>query len=327
MKITYNYLIPRLKIINRNSFINYNLQYNLILGSEVVIEVIKKKNTVVTFIFSILLSFISTTTVLKIILYENILVNTMDKIDLFLKFFLFIFLSLFLLLNFNVFNDFSKNINFTKKNKLIKIARILLSIFTLILFYVFLYNKYSSMGLVTIIYYSFFYEYLLLVTLFSIFLSTNITELKKFIIPIQKYFKQKIKLSYVYLFFVSPLIGFALMEILNLSTFESIDVDFLFINYLLYTVIHVFFYIIFRRIKLTSFVTLMVIYYAAIANYFVINFRGIPIVFGDIYSIKTAFSVSGGYDFTLNSDFTTSVLLFSAAAFLLLVSSEKNFNK
>jgi len=71
----------------------------------------------------------------------------------------------------------------------------------------------------------------------------------------------------------------------------------------------------------------MVIYYAAIANYFVINFRGIPIVFGDIYSIKTAFSVSGGYDFTLNSDFTTSVLLFSAAAFLLLVSSEKKFNK
>jgi phosphoglycerol transferase MdoB-like AlkP superfamily enzyme len=143
----------------------------------------------------------------------------------------------------------------------------------------------------------------------------------------QKYLKQKIKLSYGYLFFVSPAVGLALMEILNLSTIESIDLDFLFVNYLLYTLIHVFFYMIFRRIKLTSFFSLMLIYYVAIANYFVISFRGIPIIFGDIYSVKTAFSVSGGYDFTLNSNFTTSVLIFSAAVFLLLASSEKNYNK
>ncbi|MDW7669313.1 MAG: LTA synthase family protein [Bacillota bacterium] len=113
------------------------------------------------------------------------------------------------------------------------------------------------------------------------------------------------------------------MEILNLSTFDSIDLDFIFINFLLYEIIHVFFYILFRRIKLASTVSLMIIYYAAIANYFVISFRGIPIVFSDIYSVKTAFSVSGSYEFTLNSDFTTALIIFGSTMLLLILSSER----
>jgi len=182
------------------------------------------------------------------------------------------------------------------------------------------------MDLITIIYYSFFYEYLLIGVIFSLLISTDITKLKNFILPIKKYISNKIKLSYVYLFFISPLIGFIVMEILNLSTVDSIDINFIFINYLIYVIIHVFFYIIFRKIKITSFVSLMLIYYIAIANYFVVSFRGIPIVFGDIYSIKTAFSVSGGYNFTFNSNFVASVLIFGFTMLLLILSSEKEMN-
>ncbi len=282
---------------------------------------IKNKKNIISLILSFFIGLIFCYLILNFFSKNNILVNSKDKFKLFLSFVLIVFSSLFLFLNFNILMDVYNKGKFIK-DRLFKIIRILITTFMLIFLFVFLYKKYSYMDLVTIFYYSFFFEYLFIGIIFSLLISTNISKLKNFMYPILKFIKSKIKLSYLYLFFVSPAIGFIIMEILNLSTFDSIDIDFIFINFLLYEIIHVFFYILFRKIKLTSTVSLMIIYYAAIANYFVISFRGIPIVFSDIYSVKTAFSVSGGYDFNLNSDFTTALIIFGSTMLLLILSSE-----
>ncbi|MFO7887096.1 MAG: LTA synthase family protein, partial [Eubacteriales bacterium] len=286
---------------------------------------------------SVLLGFVFSCLIFYLFSRNNIFIGVQENLKLFLKITIITFSLLYLFLNFNILMDFFNKDNKKINNRyiLIIILRILATAIILLFFSVFLYEKYSYMDFITLIYYSYFFEYLFLGVVVSLLISTKIskfkeyilTKLKDYVLPALRQLKNKTKLSYGYLFFISPAVGFIIMESLNLSTFDSVDLDFIFINFLLYEIIHVFFYIIFRRIKLTSTISLMLIYFIAIANYFVIDFKGIPIVFNDLLSINTAFNVSGAYEFNLNFEFALSMIIFISIMFVMMFVPEKKSNK
>jgi len=288
---------------------------------------INNKKTKAILFFSIFISFSFSILISYLFFRNNNLLNLIDIIKLLLRLFLTSFTALFIFLNFNLFMDFINKNKSNDRKFLIKVLRIIATVLLLSLLFVFLYKKYSYMSFFRMFYYSFFFEYLLLGLLISLLLSTDFLKLKNFINPFLKNIFKKPKLSYGYLFFVSPMISLIIMEILGISTFTSVDIDFIFTNFLLYEIIHVFFYVLFRKIKLTSIISLMVIYFIAVANYFVINFKGIPIIFSDILSINTAFSVSGAYEFKLNSDFIFSIIIFILLMFVMIIFPERKTEK
>jgi phosphoglycerol transferase MdoB-like AlkP superfamily enzyme len=282
---------------------------------------VKYKKLIFRTILSLFISFIFFYFSLANFGKQNILISSKDQILLFSKVLFIAFSNLFIFINFNILINKSNN----HYNKKLLYFRLAVSVGFIFLLVIFLYIKYFYMDLVTIYFHSFFFEYLLVGTLLVQIISADLNKLSIFLKLIYKIINRNVKLSYGFLFLISPFIGFILVELLNLSNLNSISIEFIFVNFILYELIHVFFFIIFRKIKLASALSLMIIYYIAIANYFVISFRGIPIVFSDIYSIKTAFSVSGGYDFIINNNFIYSMIIFGLTMLLMTLSSEKNF--
>lgn len=64
----------------------------------------------------------------------------------------------------------------------------------------------------------------------------------------------------------------------------------------------------FRRMKPAMFISCIGIFLLGIANYIVIQARGYGIVFGDIYALKTAMNVAGGYSFHWDMFFLVGIL-------------------
>ncbi len=64
-----------------------------------------------------------------------------------------------------------------------------------------------------------------------------------------------------------------------------------------------------------------------LANYYVIEFRGVPIVPWDIYSVKTAMTVGADYDYTPEGATVLSVLAFLVMIFLECLLQEKKLNR
>lgn len=65
-----------------------------------------------------------------------------------------------------------------------------------------------------------------------------------------------------------------------------------------------------RNLFLSAFIVSVLMLFGVLANYYTIQFRGSPISFTDIFSIKTAFEVTKNYSFTLNSTIVFAVFLF-----------------
>lgn len=119
-------------------------------------------------------------------------------------------------------------------------------------------------------------------------------------------------------------IGWVLVLLLPLGTFFAVDLingtrvlDFTykrsFANYLCYLMVFALIYALCRRVWITALAGGAVFLFFGIVNYFVIQFRGQPILPWDIQSVSTAMSVSGGYQyiFTRSMVLSISALLFA----------------
>ena len=90
----------------------------------------------------------------------------------------------------------------------------------------------------------------------------------------------------------------------------------LFANYLCYLLVFALVYALCRRASLTTLIGGGACLFFGIANYFVIQFRGKPILPWDIQAIGTAFEVSGGYHYEITRMMAFAVMLL---AFLTLL--------
>ncbi len=108
------------------------------------------------------------------------------------------------------------------------------------------------------------------------------------------------------LFVLTPLISYFIMQRFSSYNLEDFidQLGYLQgpINLLLYTLLLLIFYFITNRTKYASVLTVLTTYILGLANYFVWNFRGSPIVAADLASIGTAKNVANQYTYTLGFD-------------------------
>lgn len=133
------------------------------------------------------------------------------------------------------------------------------------------------------------------------------------------------------LFVLTPLVAYYIMQ-----TFSAYDLssfaDQLFcvqgpLNLLIYTLILLAFYLVTNRTKYAALLTILLTYILGLANYFVWNFRGSPIVAADLASLKTATNVASNYNYSLGLDAVwATVLLVSFVAVLLSLDTVKGLH-
>lgn len=111
-----------------------------------------------------------------------------------------------------------------------------------------------------------------------------------------------------------PVITFYLFEWYTHNPFETMKVPIQFLNIFFFELLMVLLFMLFGRLKvaLIAETTFFMIY--GLANFYVLSFRSAPIMPWDIYSIKTAASVSGDFSYALGKE-TIYVLI----AFILLI--------
>lgn len=111
---------------------------------------------------------------------------------------------------------------------------------------------------------------------------------------------------------LSGILSYFLLE-MQIGTPAKVNVRMLFFNILYWIIVYVFFYALFRGIKLPAFLCVGLSYFAGLANYMVVQFRGNYIMYGDLTVIGTAMVVADRYKFKPD-------LLFGFSLVLLLVS-------
>ena len=102
------------------------------------------------------------------------------------------------------------------------------------------------------------------------------------------------------LFIINPWIAFYMVEKVFYNPISAMDQMAFGLNILWYYILYLILLMIFNRIKWALMVGNIFLYGAAIANYFVLAFRGNPITPADIYALGTAMDVADHYVLTYN---------------------------
>lgn len=112
------------------------------------------------------------------------------------------------------------------------------------------------------------------------------------------------------LFFASPYMTFWLVERFNDNNIFELEGNFLpipttgnaiFLNMLVYFMVLMVLYLITNRARIAAFILPIIFYVLALANYFVMQFRGTPLVPLDFMELNTAGNVAGDYKYKLSS--------------------------
>jgi len=121
-----------------------------------------------------------------------------------------------------------------------------------------------------------------------------------FPLPIPKNFAKV--LGYI-LFFISPLFTFYLVERFTDNSLSGVRTPELVFNLVLYYMFFGLLYVVFNSKRWPVAVGMVFFYVAGLANYFVLSFRGTPIVPSDMMSASTGFSVAANYKFQIQPVF------------------------
>lgn len=111
------------------------------------------------------------------------------------------------------------------------------------------------------------------------------------------------------IFFGTPVIAFYVVERFTYNSIGDIYAMGVVMNLVLYYGLYFLGYVISNSRKANVIGCLLISYILGAANYFVLTFRGNPILPTDIASLTTAMNVAENYTYTLNSSFFTSGLL------------------
>lgn len=112
--------------------------------------------------------------------------------------------------------------------------------------------------------------------------------------------------------------GFFLVEMFCESKMLTY-MDMRFLNILYWSVLLLFLYLIFRRLKFSAIITLVISYVMGLANYLVVMFRGNEILWGDISAAGTAMEVVDNYTFKPDHYFPMVTIAFVLAVLVVIV--------
>lgn len=111
-------------------------------------------------------------------------------------------------------------------------------------------------------------------------------------------------------FMLMPVIwSFLIVEIFCMHTINTIAVDKIIWNLVLYLLLELIIWLPVRNVKWTAIAMTGVCGLVGCVNYFVILFRGNPVAWGDLAQAKTALSVAGGYQYTINANFVIALAI------------------
>ncbi len=116
---------------------------------------------------------------------------------------------------------------------------------------------------------------------------------------------------------VCPVIVYYLFEFYIHNPLKDTRVPVQHLNIVFYWILALLFLGIFGRIRTALMVLTGFFMIFGLANYYVLTFRGTPIMPWDLYSLSTAASVAGNFDYSLKKD-----TLFVLAGFLVLLAAE-----
>lgn len=111
------------------------------------------------------------------------------------------------------------------------------------------------------------------------------------------------------LFFVVPLFAFYMVEHFTKNSLLTIYPLSIVFNIILYYAVFGVLYFIFGNKKIVTVFYLVLAYIVGAANYFVLSFRGNPILPSDIASIGTAKNVATNYTYTITTAFISNLIL------------------
>lgn len=117
----------------------------------------------------------------------------------------------------------------------------------------------------------------------------------------------------VVLFALIPAICFYLLELCTHIPQDTMEVDAVILNLIFYYLVAFTIVLVTGRMQIATYFIVLISAITGLANYFVILFRSIPILPWDFFSIKTAASVAGDYEYTV-----TFKILYITLGFLLL---------
>lgn len=106
--------------------------------------------------------------------------------------------------------------------------------------------------------------------------------------------------SNVVVFFIIPLLAFYVVEVIYNPTFSTIPFIKVLINYLMFLGLQVGIYLLSHNCRFTYSSILSFAWVFGVANYYVMKFKGNPLLPADLFSYKTAMSVVGNYNFELS---------------------------
>ncbi len=133
------------------------------------------------------------------------------------------------------------------------------------------------------------------------------------------------------LFLASPVLCFMLADKLNGFTLARIinrmDTWIFAFNLLIYVTIWLVIYVLVNRVQYASMILLIVTFAATIANYYVWEFRGCPILATDVQSLTTAMNVAANFNYSLDSTGVWGVVYITAfTAVLMSLKGYKGLN-
>ncbi len=114
----------------------------------------------------------------------------------------------------------------------------------------------------------------------------------------------------------APLGAFYAVDLINSTRILSFPLRKAVANYLCYLMVFAALYALCRRVWVTVFAAGAIFLTFGIANYFVVQFRGQPILPWDINSVGTAITVSGGYEYTPTQQMALAVMAFFCVTIL-----------
>ena len=109
---------------------------------------------------------------------------------------------------------------------------------------------------------------------------------------------------------VTPIACFYLMEFMLRNPFEKMKGPLQWLNILFFELFALFLFFAFRSVKIAIRIEAAVSLFIGLLTYFVVSFRGAPVMPWDIFSIKTAASVANNYEYRLSGKVAWIVVLF-----------------
>lgn len=125
------------------------------------------------------------------------------------------------------------------------------------------------------------------------------------------------------LFLLVPIIGVYLLEYITNTNVALLSIGTWFINIFIVYIAYFFVWCISGSFKITEIICLITCLVLGSANYFVVQFRDIPIMISDISSIKTAFSVSGNYKFEFTPEMKNAAIVCGAICILVILGTRE----